>query len=79
MTQLLQRAIEEVEKLPSADQDGVAARILAELEDEELWTRQFAATSPEQWARMAEAVRRERESGETMPLEEALPADISER
>lgn len=79
MTQLLQQAIEEVEKLPAEEQDGVAARILADLEDEELWSRQFAATSAEQWARMAEAVPRERDAGELIPLEEVLPPEIARR
>lgn len=79
MTQLLQQAIEEVEKLPAEDRDGVAARILADLEDEKLWSRQFAATSHAQWARMAEVVRREREAGELVPLEEVLPAETAGR
>jgi hypothetical protein len=34
MTQLLQQAIAEIEKLPEDEQDAIAARLLAELEDE---------------------------------------------
>ena len=34
MTTLLQRAVAEVEKLPAEDQDAIAVRLLAEVEDE---------------------------------------------
>ena len=37
MTTLLQRAVAEVEKLPPEDQDAIAARFLAEVEDERQW------------------------------------------
>jgi hypothetical protein len=72
MTELLQRAIAEIQKLPSDAQDAVAARILADLADEQAWTERFEATSPEQWARLAELARQEIASGETVPLEDAF-------
>jgi hypothetical protein len=59
MTTLLQRAVAEAEKLPAEDQDAIAARFLAEIEDERQWTARFAATTDDQWDRMAAEVRRE--------------------
>ena len=59
MTELLQRAIAEIQKLPADTQDAIAARILADLEDEQAWAAQFASTSDDQWDRMAEQVRRD--------------------
>jgi hypothetical protein len=57
MTSLLQQAIAQIEKLPAADQDAVAARILADLEDEEAWAASFQATSADQWERLAAMAR----------------------
>ena len=62
MTELLQRAIAEIQKLPADEQDAIAARILADLEDEQAWTAQFAATTDVQWDRMIEQVRRDTET-----------------
>jgi hypothetical protein len=59
MTHLLRQAITEIEKLPATEQDSVAARILAELADDQVWAAKFAATTDEQWDRLAESVRRE--------------------
>ncbi len=66
MRKLLQRAIAEIEKLPPEEQDEVAARILADLADEQGWTARFNATTDEEWDRMAEMVRREIASGGVM-------------
>ena len=41
MTQLLEKALAEVYKLPSEKQDAIAAVILEELEDERLWDKTF--------------------------------------
>jgi hypothetical protein len=73
MTQLLQRAIAEIEKLPADAQDAVAERILADLADEQAWTERFEATSSEQWHRLADLARKEIAAGETVPLEDAFP------
>lgn len=62
MTELLQRAIAEIQKLPTDTQDAIAARILADLEDEQAWAAHFAATTDDQWARMVEQVRRDPET-----------------
>lgn len=42
MTELLQKAINEMQKLPPTQQDEIAALILAELADEARWDRTFA-------------------------------------
>jgi hypothetical protein len=52
MTALLQKAVAEAEKLPQEDQDAIAARLLAEIEDERKWAASFAATTDTQWERM---------------------------
>ena len=44
MTELLHRAVGEIEKLPPEEQDAFAARILAELADEQAWAARFHAT-----------------------------------
>ena len=74
MTELLQRAITELEKLPVFEQDGIAARILAEIEDEQRWKANFKATTDEQWDRMADMVRKEIAAGDTFPLEDIFPS-----
>jgi hypothetical protein len=59
MTELLQQAIAQIQKLPPARQDAIAAQVLAELQDEQKWENRFAATTDEQWDRMAAMVREE--------------------
>ncbi|RJP26025.1 MAG: hypothetical protein C4527_16060 [Candidatus Omnitrophota bacterium] len=73
MTELLQRAITEIEKLPKEVQDTIAARILEELEDEHAWKIQFETTTAEQWDKMAEAVHQSISTGDTFSLDEILP------
>ena len=46
MTSLLERAVAEVSRLPEAQQDAVAAQLLADLEAERAWDRAFAADRP---------------------------------
>jgi len=72
MTTLLQRAIAEAEKLPVADQDAIASRLLAEVEDERQWNARFAATTDDQWDQMVQAMRREVATRGARPLAEAV-------
>ena len=44
MTELLQRAITEISKLSDEQQDAIAIRLLAELEDEQVWQAHFETT-----------------------------------
>ena len=73
MTELLQRVIAELEKLPEDEQDAIATRLLAELEDERAWKLRFESTTNEQWDRLAQMVRQEIDAGDTTPLDEVFP------
>lgn len=66
MTELLQQAIAQIQKLPPDQQDAIAARFLAELQDEQKWEARFAATTDDQWDQMAAMVRQEIAKGETV-------------
>lgn len=70
MTEQLQRAIAEIQKLPADTQDAIAARILADLEAEQAWAAQFAATTDDQWDRMVDRVRHEIRTGDVVDLAE---------
>lgn len=59
MTELLQRGIAEVSKLSDKEQDAIATRLLAELEDEQAWQSRFDATTDNQWDNLAALVREE--------------------
>ena len=45
MTELLQRAFAEISKLSDEQQDEIAARLLAELEDEQAWHDRLETTT----------------------------------
>jgi phage I-like protein len=73
MTELLQQAIAQIQQLPPEQQNAIAARFLAELQDEKKWETRFAATTDDEWDRMAAMVRQEIAKGETVPLAEVFP------
>jgi hypothetical protein len=73
MTELLQQAIAQIQQLPPDQQNAIASRFLAELQDEKKWETQFAATTNDQWDQMAAIVRQEIAKGETVPLDEVFP------
>ena len=75
MTTLLQRAVAEAETLATEDQDAIASRLLAEVEDERGWATRFAATTDDQWDRLVAEVRRDVATGGTRPLDEVFPPD----
>ena len=75
MTTLLQRAVAEIEKLSVEDQDAIASRLLAEVEDEQQWAVRFTATTDDQWDRLVAEMRRDVETHGTRPLDEAFPSD----
>ena len=79
MTTLLQRAVAEIEKLPAEDQDAIAARLLAEVDDERQWDTRFASTTDDQWDRLVAEVRRDVAAGGTLPLDDVFPPDESPR
>jgi hypothetical protein len=77
MTELLRQAIAEIEKLPAEAQDAIAARILADLADEQAWEAQFAATPDDAWDRLAEQARREVATGDIESLDDVFPPRAS--
>lgn len=79
MTSLLQRAVAEIEKLPAEEQDAIAARLLAEVEDEKQWDTRFASTTDDQWDRLAAEVRRDVKERGTLPLDDVFPSDEASR
>jgi hypothetical protein len=72
MTELLERAIAQLKTLPADEQDAIAARLLAEMEDEQTWKAEFESTTDDQWDRMAEMVRQEIAAGDVTPLAEVF-------
>lgn len=75
MTELLQQAIAQIQKLPPDQQDAIASRFLAESKDEQNWETRFAATTDDQWDQMAAMIRQEIAGGETVPLDEVFPSN----
>ena len=73
MTELLERVIAQLKTLSADEQDAIAARLLAELEDEQVWKAQFESTTDNQWDRIAEMVRQEITAGDITPLAEVFP------
>ena len=73
MTALLRQAISVIEALPADEQDAIASRWLAEVEDERHWAEQFAATTDDQWDRLMAEVRRDLAVGGAVLLDEVLP------
>ncbi len=62
MTQLLEKALNEIYKLPLEKQDAIAAIILEELEDEQRWDKAFAE-SQDQLAQLSQKVRADIKAG----------------
>lgn len=56
MTQLLEKALNEVYKLPEIEQDALATIIMDELVDEQKWALAFAS-SQDKLAQLAQKVR----------------------
>ncbi|MBV6478942.1 MAG: hypothetical protein HGGPFJEG_01699 [Ignavibacteria bacterium] len=47
MTQLLEKAIKKISRLPEKEQDEIAEMILSEIEDEKLWSERFKSSQQE--------------------------------
>ena len=62
MTQLMQKALAEIKKLPEAEQDAIAAVILEEIADELRWDEAFAR-SQDKLATLADRVREDIRAG----------------
>lgn len=72
MTDLLRRAVSEIERLPEVEQDQIAARLLEELEEREWDAIVGSPASQDLLAEMAADARVEYERGETRDLDELL-------
>lgn len=70
MTKLLERAIAEAAALSEPEQDALAARILAEIEDERAWDRAFAETTEEDLDNLVAFARSQ--AADAIPVEEWL-------
>ena len=62
MTQLLEKVLSEVHKLPPEKQDAIAAVILEELEDAQLWDKAFSE-SEDKLSQLAQKVRTDIKAG----------------
>jgi len=67
MTRLLEKAIEQIAKLPESEQDAVAAVMLEELASERRWADALSGPQ-EKLARLAQEALAEHEAGRTKPL-----------
>lgn len=67
MTQLLERALLEVGKLPAAEQDAIAAILLQEIASEQKWATSFGR-SRGLLAELAAEALAEHAAGRTRPL-----------
>ena len=67
MTQLLEKALSEVAKLPPAEQDALAAILINELASEKRWSQSFSQ-SQDALARLAEEALAEDKAGLTKPF-----------
>jgi hypothetical protein len=68
MTQLLQKAFEEANKLPEREQNALASLLLEEIESERRWDEAFAK-SGDLLSRMAEEALEEHRAGLTQDLD----------
>ena len=67
MTQLLEKALSQVAKLPASEQDAMAAIVLEELASEKRWAESFEK-SQDMLAKLAEKALAEHAGGSTKPL-----------
>ena len=67
MTQLLEKALSQVAKLPASEQDAVAAIVMEELASEQRWTDSLAQ-SQDLLAKLAEKALADHTAGRTKPL-----------
>ncbi len=75
MADLLEQVVAEIQKLPQDQRDAIAARIIADLKDDQAWTERFEATTDEEWDRLAKGVRREVAAGDMVPLDDVFSLD----
>ena len=67
MTDLLEKALGEVKKLPLSEQDAVAAILLQEMAAEQRWSDSFAK-SQDALEKLAQEALAEHRAGQTKPM-----------
>ena len=67
MTQLLEKVMTEVAKLPDSEQDALAAILLEEIESERRWTELFSR-SQDKLAELAREALSDHAAGRTKPM-----------
>ena len=67
MTDLLEKALDEVKKLPPSEQDAVAAILLQELAAEQRWSDSFA-NSQDVLEKLAQEALAQHRAGQTKPM-----------
>jgi hypothetical protein len=67
MTKLLESVVLRLRELPETEQDEMAQRILADLEDEERWEEKFAH-SQDTLSRLAAKARADIQAGKTQTM-----------
>ena len=67
MTELMEKALAEISKLPANEQDALAAIILEEIESERIWNKLFAE-SEDLLSQLADEALAEHRAGKTKPL-----------
>lgn len=68
MTKLMQQLMDVAAKLPDADQDALAERVLSEIDDDAAWERAFGASQP-QLSKLAVRVRQQIAHGQATQQE----------
>ncbi len=68
MSQLIQKAFAEINKLPEEDQEALGAWLLEELASERKWAELFAA-SQDLLSQLADEALEEHRAGKTLPLD----------
>jgi methylase of polypeptide subunit release factors len=68
MTQLLEQAMTEVQKLPEHEQNVIASLIFEEMLDERKWDEAFA-NSQDQLSKLADEALSETKQGKSTPLQ----------
>ena len=77
MTELLEKAITAIKKLPDDSQNAIAIRLLDDITDDLTWSARFLETTDDQWDNMADSVRRSIATGKTTPLDDIFPHIIN--
>ena len=75
MTELMERLIDCLKRLPEEEQDKYAAAYLEE--DDQRWDTLFAETTDEQWEQMASAAREQKKTSDSTTLEAVINSEES--